>query len=117
MGGKTLAIRLGLVALLITGGSTESTDSLRLSIGQAHAAPRCGDAVARHLESLKIGAEEIGDINVLPIKPPKGPTLGYRAWVPLKSCRGSLIINFTRHCQLMDSYTSGECRLDEIKQK
>ena len=116
MAGKALSIMLGAVLLLLWSVSPYGAEPLGLSIGQAYGAYRCKDAIARHLESSKVEVDETGKIRVLSNKSPKGRTLGYRAWVPLKSCRGSLIINFTRHCHFLDTYTSGECRLDEIKQ-
>ena len=87
---------------------------MRLSIGQASAAPRCGGALGRYLDRLKIEEREITKISVFSVKPATGKLLGYRARVSLKSCRGSLVVNLTTHCKVIDAYTRSDCRFESV---
>ena len=46
----------------------------------------------------------------------KGPDiLGVRAWLRLKACpSGYLVIDMTRSCFVRQSYTRGDCRLEDV---
>ena len=37
--------------------------------------------------------------------------VGILAWVSLQSCRGGVVIDMTRHCQVRQVYGRGECDL------
>lgn len=103
-------------ASLALSGPGYNAEPLRLSIGQAYNAKQpCMSAVTEHLKRLNIDEQDVANISVFPIKPPKGRTLGYRAWISLKSYRGSLVINTTPHCNVMDVYTRGEVRIEGVK--
>ena len=98
-------------------GLTYAADPLRLSIGQAYGAKQpCMGVVTEHLKQLNVDQEDVERISVMPEKPPKGPVLGNRAWVSLKSCKGSLIIFLTTKCKVVDTYTRGECRIGGVKE-
>ncbi len=114
MGAKALAIALGLVGFVMASGATGGTGPLRLSIGQAYAKPKCETSVTRYLGHLKIAEDEVANISVFSVKPSTGRRLGYRAWVSLKSCRGSLVINLAPHCGVVDTYTRAECRFEGV---
>ncbi len=114
MGGKTLVITLGLVAFVMASGPTDGTEPLGLPIGQDYAKPKCETTITRYLEHLKIAEDEVTNISVLSVKPPKGKLLGYRAWVSLKSCRGSLVINLRPYCEVTDTYTRADCRFEGV---
>ncbi len=114
MGGKPLAIALGLVAFVMASGATGGTGPLRLSIGQAYAKPKCETPVTRYLGHLKIAEDEVTNISVISVRPTTGRRLKYRAWVSLKSCRGSLVINLTPLCGVMDTYTRADCRFEGV---
>ena len=114
MGGRILAIALGLVGFVMASGATGGTEPLRLSIGQAYAKPKCETSIGRYLAHLKIAEDEVTNISVFSVKPPTGRRLGYRAWVSLKSCRGSLVINLAPHCGVVDTYTRADCRFEGV---
>ncbi len=82
---------------------------------QAYAIPIWDSPITRYLEHLKIAEDEVTNISVFPIQPPTGPRTGYRAWVSLKSCRGSLVINLTRlGGRVTDAYTRADCRFEGV---
>ena len=114
MGGKTLAIVLGLAAFAMTNVPSNGTEPLKLSIGQAHARPKCESSIADYLARLSIAEDDIAKVSVFSVKPTTGKLLGYRAWVALKSCRGSLVVNLTPLCRVRDTYTRGECQFDNV---
>ncbi len=114
MGAKTLAIALGLVGFAMASGATGGTEPLRLSIGQAYAKAKCETSINRYLAHLKIAEDEVTNISVFSVKPTTGRLLGYRAWVSLKSCRGSLVINLAPHCGVIDTYTRADCRFEGV---
>ncbi len=114
MGGKTLAIALGLVAFVMASGATGGSGPLRLSIGQAYAKPKCETSITRYLGHLKIAEDEVTNISVFSVKPSTGRLLGNRAWVSLKSRSGSLVINHTPLCMVTDTYTRGDCRFEGV---
>ncbi len=110
------AIFAAFAVSLAVSGPGHGAEPPRLSIGQAYNAKQpCMSAVTEHLKRLNIDEQDVANISVFPIKPPKGRTLGYRAWISLKSYRGSLVINTTPHCNVMDVYTRGEVRIEGIK--
>ena len=81
---------------------------------QAYAKPKWEPAITRYLEHLKIAEDEVTNISVLPVVALTGPLMWYRAWVSLKSCRGSLVINLTRHGRVIDAYTRADCRFEGV---
>ena len=112
-------VRLGLLvavaAILVTSVPGNDAEPIRFSIGQAYAAEQpCKGPVADHLKHLNVDEKDVTKIGVLPVKTRKGKLLGHRAWVSLKSCRGSLVINLTVHCKVIDEYTRGECTMDGL---
>ncbi len=112
-----LAIFVTFAASLAVSGPGHAAEPLRPSIGQAYSAnPPCMSAVTEHLKRLNIDERNVAKISVFSIKPPKGRTLGYRAWISLKSYRGSLVINTTPHCNVLDAYTRGEVRIEGVRQ-
>ena len=112
-------VKLGLLVafavILVTGVPGYDVELIRLSIGQAYGAEQpCKGPVTDHLKRLNIDEKDVTKIGVLPVKTLKGKLLGYRAWISLISCRGSLVINMMTHCKVTDEYTRGECRMDGV---
>ncbi len=81
---------------------------------QAYAKPKWETAITRYLGHLKIAEDEVTNISVLSVVALTGPLMGYRVWVSLKSCRGSLVINLTRLGRVTDTYTRGDCRFEGV---
>ena len=106
MSGKTLAVSLGLAGLLAAGA---------LSATQAQAGHRCQDAIADHLDRLKIAEDEVANLDVHTVKQTIGQPTGYSAWISLNTCQGNLVINLSATCRVDDAYTRGECRFEGLK--
>ncbi len=81
---------------------------------QAYAKPKWETAITRYLEHLKIAEDEVTNISVFALQPNSFKPLGNRAWVSLKSCRGSLVINLTPLGGVIDTYTRGDCRFEGV---
>ena len=111
----TLGLLVAFAAISVTSVPGYDAEPIMLPIGQAYGAEQpCKGPVADHLKRLNVDERDVTKIGVLPVKTRKGKLLGYRAWVSLKSCRGSLVINTTAHCKVIDEYTRGECKMDGL---
>jgi len=41
--------------------------------------------------------------------------IGYSAWVALKACKGSVVIDLSLMCTVRQTYTHGDCRIGGVK--
>ncbi len=111
----TLGVLVAFAAISVTSVPGYDAEPISLFVGQAYAGEQpCKGPVTDHLKRLKVDEKDVTKIGVLPVKTRKGKLLGYRAWVSLKSCRGSLVINTTTHCKVIDEYTRGTCKIDGL---
>jgi len=78
----------------------------------------CQAAGEREVARLGITADEVRTVLYVEKYNPtdRGPTvLGVRAWVRLNACTsGYLVIDMTRSCFVRQSYTRGDCHLDNV---
>ncbi len=110
------AFFVAIAATLVASGPGHGAESVKLSIGRAYSAKQpCMSNVIEHLKRLNVDEKDMTKISVFSVKPPKGRLLGYRAWISLKSYRGSLVVNMTPHCKVRDEYTQGEYRIEGVK--
>ena len=92
--------------------------ALSLTIGSGGPAERaCGQQVEQELASLGLGQDEVRSIAYLEVT--KGgrsgrATVGYQAFVNLKSCRGELVIDMTPSCLVRQRYGRHECHLPGV---
>ncbi|MEO3429164.1 hypothetical protein AAFN88_09930 [Pelagibius sp. CAU 1746] len=78
----------------------------------------CSRKAQDELTRLELGEDDIRSIRYVRKYNPNenGPdVLGVRAWVRLKACdSGYLVIDMTRTCFVRQSYTRGDCRLEDV---
>ena len=74
----------------------------------------CEATVAERLDRLNVEPSDISGISYvqeLGGGRDGGRVVGYSAWVSLKSCRGSLVIDMSRRCRVRQVYGRGACDL------
>ena len=79
--------------------------------------PNCAEPAEAELRSLALEPGEITAMRYERIinRGDRGPEfLGVRAWVRLKSCSGYLVIDMTRSCFVRQSYTRGNCAVEDV---
>ncbi len=90
--------------------------ALALTMGAPAEAARkyCEATVAERLDRLNVEPSDIRGISYA-LEYGGGRdddrVVGILAWVSLQSCRGSVVIDMTRHCQVRQVYGRGECDL------
>ena len=88
---------------------------LGLMIGAPADAARnpCKATVAERLERLNVDPSDIRKIDYVAVRGNRegGQLIGFEAWVSLRSCRGNLVVNMSRHCRIRQVYGRGECEL------
>ena len=90
--------------------------ALALTMGAPAEAARkyCEATVAERLDSLNVEPSDIRGISYVPDRSRNsddGRVVGIVAWVSLRSCRGSLVIDMSRHCRIRQVYGRGACDL------
>ena len=90
--------------------------ALALTMGAPAEAARkyCEAAVAERLERLNVEPSDIRGISYVQERgggQDGGRVVGFSAWVSLKSCRGSLVIDMSRQCRVRQVYGRGACDL------
>ncbi len=90
--------------------------ALALTMGAPAEAARkyCEATVAERLDRLNVEPSDIRGISYVQERRggrDGGRVVGFSAWVSLKSCRGSLVIDMSRHCRVRQVYGRGECDL------
>ncbi len=90
--------------------------ALALTMGApAEAAGKyCEATVAERLDRLNVEPSDIrGIYNALEYGGGRdgGRVVGILAWVSLKSCKGYVVIDMSRHCWVRQVYGRGECDL------
>jgi hypothetical protein len=108
MSGRSLAVPLGLAALLTASA---------WSIAPAQASDSCKDAIADYLDRLRIAEDAVASLNLYEVKQTLGRPIGYNAWISLNTCQGNLVINLSLNCRVNDAYTRGECRFENLRQR
>ncbi len=74
----------------------------------------CEATVAERLDRLNVEPSDIRGISYVPERGggrDGGRVVGILAWVSLHSCRGSLVIDMSRHCRVRQVYGRGACDL------
>ncbi len=90
--------------------------ALALTMGApAEAAQKpCEATVAERLDRLNVEPSDTRGISYVPIHGggrDNSRVVGILAWVSLQSCRGGVVIDMTRHCQVRQVYGRGACDL------
>ncbi len=90
--------------------------ALALTMGAPAEAARkyCEATVAERLDRLNVEPSDIRGISdALEYGGGRngGRVVGILAWVSLQSCRGSVVIDMSRHCRIRQVYGRGECDL------
>ena len=77
---------------------------------QAHAV-RCEAQINTALEKMSVPQSDVKSVKIT--RRSKGAKSAsnytYDAWVRLNSCSGYFMVQMTRHCVIMDSYTTDDC--------
>ena len=80
--------------------------------------PQCEDAVGELLATLGVDPADIRGIAYVPVLAGgRGGTslVAVQAWVDLKSCSGSVVVETNLRCRVKKAYTRGECRIPDLK--
>ena len=90
--------------------------ALALTMGAPAEAARkyCEATVAERLDRLNVEPSDIRGISYVPKRRQSRDdhrVVGFVAWVSLRSCRGSLVIEMSRHCRIRQVYGRGACDL------
>lgn len=84
---------------------------------QPAAAAECQPEIERELDRLNVAPAEIDSLKVVKqIRSPNPDTnYVYDGWIRLRSCdKGYLVIQLTRGCTVMQSYSRDDCRLEGV---
>ena len=94
----------GLLLVALTLGIGYSSQAVASDVPEA-----CRAAVKGELQRLNIDAARIESLSVVPRISNKeiGSISGYGAWVSLAETPGSLVMNLSRYCRIMDVYARG----------
>ncbi len=79
---------------------------------------RCQAVVEAKLQEVGVGQDDIRAITVVPTRSSGSeskPLTGYSTWVALKSCKGSVVVDLSRICNIEQTYTHGACRIEGVK--
>jgi len=78
---------------------------------------RCGKQAVARMAQLDVPESEIKKIVFSEVREDdrSNRLLGYDAWVELKQCRGSVVINMSRDCEIKQTYTRGACKITGLK--
>ena len=79
--------------------------------GDDSASAPCRSEADEHLSTLPIEASDIKSVKM--VKASSGGN-GHEAWVRLKSCQGSLIIELSKGCTPRQTFTRGACEIEGI---
>ncbi len=76
----------------------------------------CQIVAAKRLESLGIAATAVKNITMIEVldNPEFGTTSEWQAWVKLQSCPGNVVIKLEPRCWVKETYTRGDCRVENI---
>ncbi len=80
---------------------------------------RCESVVDQQLDRLNVDRADIEKLfytkKYRTSRDNDDRVVGVDAWVRFKSCKGYLVIDMTRHCQVRQAYTRGQCRVPGVK--
>lgn len=107
-----VGLAVGIVcALAAAGAAADGGKEIPLSA--------CSPVVEQKLTALAVNRADIDTIQMSPRYSNQDDEtnrmLGLDAWVRLKSCPGSLIIDMFRDCSVRQVYMSGRCTLPGVK--
>lgn len=74
----------------------------------------CEATVTERLNRLNVDRSDIRNIHYVAIRRggrDGGRLAGFEAWVGLRSCKGNLVIEMSRHCRVRQVYGRGACDL------
>jgi len=77
----------------------------------------CDSAVKEQLSLLNILPADVAEISYLPRTSGRrggDRIIGYDAWINLKSCKGSLIVAFSRNCGVQQVYARNKCEFPGV---
>ena len=80
--------------------------------------PRCEATVAERLGGYGIGETDVAGIDYVPqprLNRTPRSVRGVTAWVSLKTCKGSVVIDMNTRCRVKQAYTRGQCRVPGLK--
>ena len=106
---RSTILPAGLAAFVAAGlpGSLQAADSTL-----------CSGEINDHLAELPLASGEVKSVRILErtnISDDYGPAIfGVDAWVRLNSCTGWLVINLTPKCYIKQTYTRGDCRVEDV---
>jgi hypothetical protein len=81
------------------------------------AAAECEAQVEQSLQELRVPQDDVESVEVVRRKRTPNPPTNYvyDAWVRLGSCgQGHLVVNMTRYCHVLQSYTRGDCQVNGV---
>ena len=108
---------LGATLLALVGLLGVQSSASAQSVCAAHGANLCETVVTERLNQLDIDIADIRSIYyVRRIRTGRenDRVIGIDAWVNFHSCKGSLVINMSRHGHVRQVYTRGECEVPGI---
>ncbi len=80
---------------------------------------QCDAIVADRLAELDIGLEDVRTVTYVQDSASVGRSgiisRGVKAWVELKSCKGSVVMDINDRCRIKQTYTRGGCRIPGVK--
>ena len=99
---------LGAFAIVMT--------ALAMPAAAANTSGPCARSVDRVLSELSIPPQDIKSVSTVAQREgtERGRFTGYRAWVGLASCDGSLVIDLSSSCRVTQTYTRGQCSIPGI---
>jgi len=80
------------------------------------AGSKCGMQMETELSRLEIDRDTISEISTVNIYSRSGAMLErLESWVSFNNCKGNLVLEFNRQCQIGDVYTTYSCSIPGVK--
>lgn len=83
----------------------------------SHLDYRCQAVVEAKLKEIGVSPDDIRSTTVVANRSggEAKRLIGYSAWVALQACKGSVVVDMSRFCDIRQTYTHGDCRLEGVK--
>lgn len=83
-------------------------------LAPAAEAAECEGRIAEELRRVSLLPEEVSSIKIVANRGGGQAFTNYRvnAWTRRHSCRGYTVVTLTHYCAVLQSYTSGECKIE-----
>jgi len=92
------------------------TAALMLAAQPSTAEPSRGQTVQQALAGMTMSDKEMKGMHHMRMSHGKN-NYGYASWIPLETCKGSLVIYMDRYYRSVGTGTTGDCTMEHVKSR